>query len=128
MFDSIAGKVGVAALLSALSVVVSLGLAVVVAVRLPADYFVTSERSLPFPGRPHWQRVLARVGLNIVGWVLVLGGVIMALPGVPGQGFLTIFIGLLLVDIPGKVSIERSLVRRKFIQLGLNKLSTASRK
>jgi hypothetical protein len=54
--------------------------------------------------------------------VLLVLGAIMALPGVPGQGFLTMLIGLTLIDFPGKVDVERRLVRRPFVLRQLNAL------
>ena len=67
-------------------------------------------------------RVLARVGANLAGVVLLLLGFVMALPGVPGQGILTMIIGLTLLDFPGKLGLERRLVSRPFILRQLNAL------
>jgi hypothetical protein len=67
-------------------------------------------------------RLLARVGKNLAGLVLVLLGAVMALPGVPGQGFLTMIIGLTLLDFPGKLALERRLVSRPFVLRQLNAL------
>ena len=67
-------------------------------------------------------RVLGIAAKNLAGTVLILLGIIMALPGVPGQGFLTILIGLTLVDFPGKRKLERSLVRRKAVLGAVNQL------
>ena len=43
---------------------------------------------------------------------LILLGIAMSLPGIPGQGFLTIIIGITLLDIPGKKRLERRLIAR----------------
>jgi hypothetical protein len=81
-------------------------------VRLPADYFRG-----PHPP-PFWEdkhpvlRLLGRVGKNVLGVVLVIVGIILSLPGVPGQGLLTILLGLMLLDLPGKRRVEQRLVRR----------------
>jgi hypothetical protein len=49
-------------------------------------------------------------------------GFVMALPGVPGQGILTMLIGLTLVDFPGKRSLEQRLVRRPSVRRALDKV------
>jgi hypothetical protein len=97
----------------ALSVLVSVGgLAVVgfLLVRLPADYFCDSS------SRDFWidrHPVIRRTGLivkNLFGAVLVALGVLLSLPGVPGPGLLTILIGVMLLDFPGKRRLERWLI------------------
>lgn len=55
-----------------------------------------------------------RWGRLLLGVVLVLAGVIMALPGVPGQGLLTVLAGLLLLDLPG----QRAFLRRRLAHPG----------
>lgn len=104
------------------SFVASLGLTLVVVLRIPPDYFVVEERALPFAGHPLPVRWAARVGLNLLGIVLVVMGVIMSLPGVPGQGLLTILFGIMLLDIPGKRELERRLIRRPAIHGTVNRL------
>jgi hypothetical protein len=87
--------------------------------RLPADYF-----SRP---KPHlWERLRSEpplrklwlLGHNLVGVVLVGAGVMMLV--LPGQGLLTIFLGIVLIDFPGKLALERWLITRP----GLLKLVT----
>jgi UPF0716 family protein affecting phage T7 exclusion len=46
---------------------------------------------------------------NLLGFVFVAAGIAMLV--LPGQGLLTIFIGILLLDFPGKRAVERWLVR-----------------
>ena len=53
--------------------------------------------------------VIAR---NLAGWLFITVGLFLAVPGVPGQGLLTIFIGVLLIDFPNKYRLERWLVTR----------------
>lgn len=80
----------------------------------------------PAPGsehlRPSWKRRLMKVGKNILGVILVILGFGMSLPGVPGQGLLTMFIGLVLVDFPGKRAIERRIIARPAIFETCNRL------
>jgi hypothetical protein len=110
-------------------VALSLGLAVgslaigtVIVVRWPADQF-QGEHPPPFlPGHPPWLRALAHFGKNVGGALLVLAGLIMSLPGVPGQGLLVILIGVSLLDVPGKRRLERRLVARPLIRRSLDRL------
>ena len=90
-----------------------------VVVRLPQDYFVRAKRMA-------WRSsaeapVLALIfGLlkNLLGLILIILGAIMLLT--PGQGILTILIGLLLMNFPGKYRVERWLVLRPGVLRGLN--------
>ncbi len=45
---------------------------------------------------------------NILGFVLFLAGVLMIF--LPGQGLLTILIGMVLMDFPGKFKLERRII------------------
>lgn len=120
------GAAGIYILLGlALSVVVSVGgLAVVVflLVRLPADYFCDSS------SRDFWidrHPIIRRTGLivkNVFGAVLVALGVLLSLPGIPGPGLLTILIGVMLLDFPGKRRVERWLIGLPTILRTTNRL------
>ncbi len=106
--------------LAAGSVVTFLGTPLLVAgvvARLPADYFLASRRPLPSPGHP-LLAVIVRIGRNAVGWVVVLAGVAMLV--LPGQGLLTILLGLVLVDLPGKFAVERWLVSRPRVRTAID--------
>ena len=60
--------------------------------------------------------------MNLAGLALVIVGVVLSMPGVPGQGVLTILLGIMLLDFPGKRSVERALVRRAMVHKGINAL------
>ena len=55
---------------------------------------------------------------NLIGALLLVLGVIMLF--VPGQGLLTMLIGLMLMNFPGKYRLERWLVRRSGVLNSLN--------
>ena len=55
---------------------------------------------------------------NLVGALLIFSGILMLV--LPGQGLLTIIIGLILKEFPGKYSIERWLVNRHSVLLAIN--------
>ena len=83
-------------------------------VRLPPDHFVhTSDRV----AAPH-VRWLQRLG----GVCLVLGGIVMALPGIPGQGLLSILAGLVLLDLPVLRPLELRLLGLAVVRRGLTAL------
>lgn len=86
-------------------------------VRLPADYFV---RESPPPQPPGWLvlRWTVRIIKNLVGLVCLLAGLAMLV--LPGQGLLTIFIGISLLDFPGKRALERRIIQRPRILRSIN--------
>jgi hypothetical protein len=64
--------------------------------------------------------VVGRVLKNLLGLVLVLAGIAMML--LPGQGLLTVFVGLLLLEFPGKHRLERRLIGWGPIYRAINRL------
>jgi hypothetical protein len=100
--------------------VVSLVIAAGVILSWPPDRF--KDGAAPAAPKHPVLRALAFVGKNLAGLVLVALGAVMALPGVPGQGILTMIIGLTLLDFPGKLALERRLVSRPFVLSRLNAL------
>ena len=84
----------------------SLGLTAWILVRLPRDYFHSSHAREFWTDKPAAVRWAGLVAKNLAGLLLVVLGIIMSLPGVPGQGLLTILLGLVLMDIPGKRPLE----------------------
>ena len=89
--------------------------------RLPPDYFVNPDARLPVDRHPVL-RVLYIVFRNLVGYLLIALGVVLSLPGVPGQGVLTILMGVMLVDFPGKHRAERWLLTRRGVLTAINAL------
>ena len=87
-------------------------------VRLPSDYFAGEER--PRLGRIDHPllRVLLLIGKNLLGTLFILMGLAMLV--LPGQGLLTMVVGFLLLDFPGKYCAERWLVRRAPVLRSVN--------
>jgi len=106
----------------AVTFVVSYVAVSIVLVKLPANYFHSDyEHHL----MPNGNRVLRSIviGLkNVLGVVLILTGIVLSLPGVPGPGLLTIFIGVMLTDIPGKRTLEAKMIGRPAVLSAVNKL------
>jgi zinc transporter ZupT len=90
-----------------------------VVTRLPHDYFSRPRRAVwrESADEPVFALVLG-VLKNLLGALLVLLGLVMLVT--PGQGLLTLLIGLLLMNFPGKYQLERWLVLRPGVLRGLN--------
>jgi hypothetical protein len=116
------GQVLVGVLISVVTFVASIAVVTVVLVKLPANYFHSShDREF----LTHRHPVLRMVGIflkNLLGLVLVGFGIVMSLPGVPGQGVLTILLGIMLLDFPGKRGLEVKLVSRPRVFQAINAL------
>lgn len=101
---------------------INLAVVSLILVKLPADYFDES-RSLEFlKGFSPAVRLFLVIAKNVVGVLLVFLGVVLSLPGVPGQGLLTILLGVMLLDFPGRRRFERWLVGQPKVFSAINKL------
>jgi len=90
-----------------------------VVARLPSDYFNQSHRAVwRFLGDEPWFALVLGGLKNVLGAALVLLGVVMLVT--PGQGLLTLLVGLLLMNFPGKYQLERWLVQRRGVLAALN--------
>lgn len=105
----------------AASSLVSLAAVTAVLVSLPPGYFRDGAPATSWPRSPAL-RGLWKVAKNLLGLALVGLGLLLSLPGIPGQGILTILIGLILLDFPGKRSLERRLVTRPAVLRAINRL------
>lgn len=55
-----------------------------------------------------------RLARNLLGWCLILGGLLMLV--LPGQGLLTLFLGVLLADFPAKGRLVQRVLRTSIAQ------------
>ena len=107
------------ALGSALTFIGTLVLVPILVTRIPEDYFVSNKRS-----RSHWRSMHPVPGLallvakNVCGAILVLAGLAMLV--LPGQGILTIVLGIMLLNFPGKYRLERRLARLRPVARSIN--------
>lgn len=88
-------------------------------IRMPPDYFLPGRSPSGNAAHP-LLRVALRIGKNILGLVVIAVGLVMSVPGVAGQGVLTILLGLSLTDFPGKRRLELRLVRQPLILRAIN--------
>ncbi len=100
---------------------INLGIVSFILVKLPKDYF-KHDNSKRVTGSNAAIRVLKIIGKNVGGWLLIALGIVLSLPGVPGQGLLTVLLGVMLVDFPGKHRLEQKLLRRPGIINTINRL------
>jgi hypothetical protein len=101
---------------------VSLGIVSLILVKLPPTYFKEDHPRDFWTERHAAIRMMGIVGKNFLGVVLVVLGIVMSLPGVPGQGLLTILLGIMLLDFPGKRRLEYRLISRPAVLRAVNKL------
>ncbi len=95
--------------LSVVTFVLGLALTPYVVARLPVDYFCRPARGqVPWANRHPVLRFGLRAGKNALGLVLALAAIPMLV--LPGPGLITLLIGIMLLDFPGKYALERWLV------------------
>ncbi|MGH9821265.1 MAG: hypothetical protein ACRD43_13950 [Pyrinomonadaceae bacterium] len=115
------GKVLLGIGLFVLSFAVSLISIAVVMVKIPADYFSSHYQRDFLPDSPWHVRWGAIAIKNALGVLLVLLGILLSLPGVPGQGILTILLGLIMLDIPGMRPLEARIIQRPAVLGTINR-------
>lgn len=86
---------------------------------IPEDYFLYGSRETTTLKQRHPViRSLLLVGKNLLGLILLCGGFLMLF--MPGQGILTMAVGLLLLDYPGKYTLEKRIVSTPSVLKSLN--------
>ena len=94
----------------------------VLVIRIPEDYFAEKKRHRWEPwAHEHplirWSLLIAK---NSLGYIIIILGIAMLV--LPGQGILTIFIGIMFINFPGKYRLERWVVMRGPLLNTINKL------
>ncbi len=92
----------------------------IILMRLPADYFDVRK---PRPWMENHHPMLRLVGhlvKNVVGAIFLFAGFLMLL--LPGQGVLTMLIGLSLIEFPGKRKLEAKIVGQSTVLSTINAL------
>ncbi len=87
--------------------------------RIPADYFLRDRTRKAAVPRQHLVRiVMVRVIRNIAGLLFIFIGFIMLFT--PGQGLLSILVGITLTDFPGKLALGRKIVQQPGVLKAIN--------
>ena len=114
-------RLGIGAAMFLVMFVGSLAAVTCILIRLPPTYFANHHPPAFAEQHPliRWAGLIAK---NLLGILLVIIGILLSLPGVPGQGLLTIVIGLMLMNFPGKLALEKKLVSRPSVLHAINGL------
>lgn len=88
-------------------------------IRLPRDYFRRAhrDRKIDVTGHPA-VRLAFVIVKNLFGAIFLLLGIAMLV--LPGQGVLTIVVGLMLLDFPGKYAVELWAVQHPSVSRAIN--------
>jgi hypothetical protein len=119
LMQSHPGLVKWLAIISALMFFGTLALVPYMIIRIPDDYFSHKDRTTTeLAGSYLFFRLLLLLLKNITGFVLLIMGIAMLV--LPGQGILTMAVGLVLIDFPRKYQVERWIVSRKRVLKTMN--------
>jgi hypothetical protein len=107
---------------SILSFIGSLLLIPILVIRIPEDYFAENKRHRWEPwAHEHpvirWSLLIAK---NALGYIFIVLGIAMLV--LPGQGILTILIGIMFINFPGKYQLERRVVMQGPVLNTINRL------
>ncbi|MBP7529138.1 MAG: hypothetical protein KA801_14515 [Syntrophorhabdaceae bacterium] len=122
MVGWIRGHEAIFAWLTAASIVVFVASLILVPffiVRIPSDYFARGKghRKLWADQHPVVRGVLM-VAKNLLGCIFIVAGIFMLV--LPGQGLLTILIGIMFLNFRGKYELERWIVSRRPVLRSIN--------
>jgi len=114
------GRIAWGLLFTIVTIIASYGLTVIGMIRIPADYFSSAyvkEKNRDKHFSVRWVEFIVK---NIIGFLLVIAGIIMIFT--PGPGVPTILLGLIMMDIPGKRPLEAKLIQRPMVLGAVNDL------
>ncbi len=103
-------------IVSAILFIVSLLAIPFLVAKIPVDYF--DENRVDWNPQPTIKTRLIKVLKNIVGIIVLIAGVIMLVT--PGQGLLSILLGIVLIDFPNKRHWERRIISNDKVLSTLN--------
>jgi hypothetical protein len=110
---------GALGLVGVVSLIATVALLPFLVVRIPEDYFLHRHRRHDYARDRH---PLIHHGIvvlkNALGLTLILAGIAMLV--LPGQGLLTLLIGLMLTDFPGKYRLEKRIVGQPGVLRAVN--------
>ena len=102
--------IGYSAGISLITFVLTLIIVPFLVIRMPSDYFIYDRDNLKQFHRQHpLIRIISLVMKNVFGYVFILAGIAMLM--LPGQGIITILIGITLISFPKKRAIECRIIR-----------------
>lgn len=109
--------------LTALSVVFFVGSLIAIPfilVRLPTDFFDTRVPRLWMEDHHPVLRLLGHLVKNVAGAIFLFAGFLMLF--LPGQGILTMLIGVTMLDFPGKRRLEAKMIGQPAVLSTINNM------
>ncbi|MBN2279161.1 MAG: hypothetical protein JXQ65_01125 [Candidatus Marinimicrobia bacterium] len=106
MLNAILNNKEIFIIISLISVITFLGSIILIPfliINLSPDYFSGKKKSLYLYKHP-LIRYIILILKNVMGFLLIIMGIVMLF--IPGQGLLSIAIGLLFINFPGKKKLE----------------------
>lgn len=100
----------------------NLAIVSIILVKIPPTYFQQDYSREFWKERSPAIRLMGVILKNALGVLLVAIGIVLSLPGVPGQGILTILLGIMLLDFPGRRKLEVKILSRPKVFRTINKL------
>ena len=94
--------------------------AVIVVVKLPKDYFTRTPRKTGWHG--NLGKKLGKIAKNLAGVALIIGGIVLSLPGIPGPGIVVLLLGLAITDIPGKHKVIVWIAKKPAVMKSMNRV------
>jgi UPF0716 family protein affecting phage T7 exclusion len=95
----------------------------IVLLRLPVDFLSNPAPSKSSKGQLKW--LISKLGRNVLGAIFLIVGTIMLLT--PGQGILSIVVGLMLLDFPGKQNLIRKILTKQTIFRTINRMRATAK-
>lgn len=92
---------------------------------IPENYFKEKKNSI-LKEKYFFYWIAFKFIKNSLGYLLIIGGFLMLV--LPGQGILTIFVGMILSDYPGKYHIEKKIIQSSIILRTINSIRKKSGK
>jgi len=106
-------------LFGGLAVVVTAIASALMIILIPRGFLTSLESKKKPDGK---KGLIKRIARNVVGWILVVVGLVLSLPGIPGPGILVLLIGLFLIDFPGKAKLQRKILSSPAVTRPANRL------
>ena len=113
--------------IGALSMATFVGTLIIIPIlvaRIPADYFKRKKQK-PGPCYKNQYAAICLIGSvfkNLLGGLFVVAGLAMLF--LPGQGFITILIGIMMLNFPGKFELQLRIVQRPTVLRAINWMRT----
>ena len=99
----------------------------IVVVRMEEDYFLENRNPGKAISEVHpvirWAGLIAK---NVLGVILLIAGIIMLVT--PGQGLLTVLMGLILTDFPNKRALELRIIALPAVLKAINWIREKAKK